>query len=117
MSERYELKQKDIIWIDFDPSRGHEIRKRRPALVISCNSYIRATRFVIVCPITSVIRDNPTYYTLNNYKTKGQVVTHQIHSYDYTLDAHRNIEYIESLRDQDFYRIAQLVGYDFGFKI
>ncbi|WP_154064494.1 type II toxin-antitoxin system PemK/MazF family toxin, partial [Enterococcus faecalis] len=28
-------KQKDIVWIDFDPSKGKEIRKRRPALVVS----------------------------------------------------------------------------------
>lgn len=29
-------KQKDIIWIDFDPSKGKDIRKRIPALVETC---------------------------------------------------------------------------------
>ena len=24
----------DIVWIDFDPQKGNEIQKRRPALVI-----------------------------------------------------------------------------------
>lgn len=25
----------DVVWIDFDPQKGNEIQKRRPALVIS----------------------------------------------------------------------------------
>lgn len=115
--DRYMPRQKDVVWIDFDPSRGHEIRKRRPALVVSSNEYNRATHFVIVSPITSVIRTNPTYYTLHDYQTEGQVVTHQLHAYDFTSDAHRNIEYIEYLRDEDFYKIAQLISYDFGFRL
>ena len=42
----------DIIILDFNPSSGAEIRKRRPAVVISNNKYSSLTGLVVVCPIT-----------------------------------------------------------------
>lgn len=114
----YVPKQKDIVWIDFDPSKGREIRKRRPAVVLSSNEYINATHFVIVSPITSTIRDLPTYITLNDqYKIHGQVNCQQIYSYDITNKANRNIEFVEKMKDEDFYRIAQLILWDFHFDL
>ena len=43
----------DVFWVSLDPSRGTEIRKTRPAVIVSndsCNKY--GTR-VIVLPVTS----------------------------------------------------------------
>lgn len=48
----YISQKQDIIWIDFNPSKGKEIQKRRPALVISSDNYNKQTGFVAVCPIT-----------------------------------------------------------------
>lgn len=48
----YIPQKQDIIWIDFNPSKGKEIQKRRPALVISSDNYNKQTGFVAVCPIT-----------------------------------------------------------------
>jgi mRNA interferase MazF len=31
----YLPKQKDVVWIDFNPQKGREIQKYRPALVLS----------------------------------------------------------------------------------
>jgi len=111
----YLPRQKDIIWINFDPQRGREIKKRRPALIISSDLYNQKTGFVIVAPITSTIRDSPGYLTLNNYQTHGQVVAAQIHSFDSSISANRTIDYIETMRDDDFYRVAQIVYYNFNF--
>ncbi|GAF37732.1 type II toxin-antitoxin system PemK/MazF family toxin [Lentilactobacillus farraginis] len=47
----YVPNQQDIIAIDFDPSVGHEIRKRRPALVLSNEGYSRLTGLVVISPI------------------------------------------------------------------
>lgn len=43
----------DIIWMDFDPSAGHEQRKRRPAVVVSNDEYNRFNNLIMVVPITS----------------------------------------------------------------
>lgn len=114
----YMPQQKDIVWIDFDPSKGREIRKRRPAVILSSSEYIKATHFVIVAPITSTIRKLPTYITLSDqYKIHGQVNCQQVYSYDITTKAKRNIEYIEKMKDEDFYKVAQLILWDFNFDI
>jgi len=86
-------KQKDIIWLDFDPSKGKEIKKRRPALVVSRNEFNERTGFCLVCPITSTKRKFATYIEIKDpQKIKGEVVTHQLRSVDWTT---RNIEKIE----------------------
>ncbi|EPE2274910.1 type II toxin-antitoxin system PemK/MazF family toxin, partial [Enterococcus faecalis] len=55
----YKPKQRDIVIIDFAPSKGYEIKKRRPALVMSKDNYNRSTNLVIVCPITSLSKERP----------------------------------------------------------
>lgn len=86
-------KQKSIIWIDFDPAKGKEIKKRRPALVVSKDSFNRNTGFCLVCPITSTNRNFGTYINIKDpQKISGEIVSHQIRSVDYL---NRNIEKIE----------------------
>lgn len=49
----YTPDQGDVIWLDFDPSSGKEIMKRRPAFVISRKAFNEHTGIAIVAPITS----------------------------------------------------------------
>ena len=53
---RFEPDAGDIVWTDFDPTLGREQAGARPALVVSPLAFYRASRFVIVCPITSRMR-------------------------------------------------------------
>lgn len=50
----------DLIWTDFDPTRGREQAGRRPALVVSPAAFTANT----VCPITSRVRPFPTSVVL-----------------------------------------------------
>lgn len=43
----------EVWWINFDPSVGGEIKKRRPAIIISNNAANRNLNRVQVVPITS----------------------------------------------------------------
>ena len=52
MSE-FEPTPGSLIWTDFDPRTGREQGGRRPALVVSPKPLFSASRFIIVCPITS----------------------------------------------------------------
>lgn len=89
----YSPKQKDIVWVDFDPSTGREITKRRPALVISNDEFNQKTGFCIVCPITSIHRGFKTYIPIQEpQEISGEIVAHQMKSIDYKK---RNIGKIE----------------------
>jgi len=43
----------EVWWVDFDPSTGSEIKKIRPAVVVSVNSANKALRRVQVVPLTT----------------------------------------------------------------
>ncbi|WP_192483790.1 MULTISPECIES: type II toxin-antitoxin system PemK/MazF family toxin [Cysteiniphilum] len=92
--KKYIPNQGDIIWLDFDPSAGREIIKRRPALVLTKAVFNEHTGFAFVAPITSTQRENKFEVILpNKCKTKGSVITFQIRSMDFNS---RNAEKIES---------------------
>jgi mRNA-degrading endonuclease toxin of MazEF toxin-antitoxin module len=38
-----------IVWLDFEPTKGREIGKYRPALVLSSREYNRKTGLLICC--------------------------------------------------------------------
>lgn len=50
--KQYVPERQDLIWINFKPSVGQEIRGRHPAIVISSANYSRLTGLVMVMPIT-----------------------------------------------------------------
>ncbi len=48
----------DVIDVNFDPQKGVEIKKYRPALVLSPYIFNRAQKVAVVCPITSRERNS-----------------------------------------------------------
>ncbi|AZS26249.1 type II toxin-antitoxin system PemK/MazF family toxin [Vibrio anguillarum] len=59
-------KRNDIIWLDFEPTKGKEIGKYRPALVLSSKEYNQQTGLLICCPISTSIRGQVTEVPVNN---------------------------------------------------
>ncbi len=47
------MKRGEVWWVEFDPSVGSEIRKRRPAVIVSNDSANRNLARVVVMPLTS----------------------------------------------------------------
>jgi mRNA interferase MazF len=73
----------DIVWTDFDPTRGREQAGRRPALVLSPAAFFRASRFAIVCPITARIRRFGTSVALPpDLAIQGEVLSSHVRSID-----------------------------------
>lgn len=83
----------DIVSLDFDPSAGKEIMKRRPAYVVSQKLFNEHTGFAVVAPITSTIRNMQLEIILpEELSTDGSILLHQMKSLDYE---NREIEFIE----------------------
>lgn len=85
--------QGDIVWLDFDPSAGKEIMKRRPAYIISREAFNAHIGLAIVAPITSTIRGIKLEVVLpGSMKTSGSILVYQFKSLDIFK---RNVEFIE----------------------
>ncbi|WP_125587755.1 type II toxin-antitoxin system PemK/MazF family toxin [Companilactobacillus jidongensis] len=110
----YIPEQGDLIYINFDPSVGREIHKRRPAIVISSTTFNYKTGYVAVCPITSTIRNNPIYVNLHSHKLKGQIISVQFKTLDFTSNE-RNIQFVEKCNPLDFMKTAKIVNDGLGF--
>lgn len=88
------VKQGDIILLDFDPSKGHEQQKTRPALVVSNNAYNQKSNIIWVCPISHA-KDYPLHIPLpNGLKTDGKVLCEHIRGMDIVS---RTYKYLESV--------------------
>lgn len=111
----YTPRQGDISTITFDPQEGREIKKRRPALVMSSTAYNSKTGFVQVCPITHRYRHYPGYITLpSGLRADGQISAIQLRSFDFTTRA-RNIRKIDKIDPRTFGLVAQYIRYIFNF--
>lgn len=105
---KYIPKQGDIIYLNLDPTIGHEQKGTRPAVVISTNTFNKYTKMAIVCPITSTDKEFPTHYKLENTnQVKGSVLCEHIRSIDYEK---RKVNYVEHLSDNDFISVMQLIN-------
>lgn len=49
------MKRGEVWWVEFDPSIGSEIRKTRPAVIVSNDAANRHLSRVVVVPFTSTI--------------------------------------------------------------
>src|SRR5438552_15215119 len=73
----------DLIWTEFDPTRGREQAGRRPALVVSSAEFTENTGLAVVCPITSRVRPFPTSVVLPpGLPVAGEILTSHIRSID-----------------------------------
>ena len=62
MVKKYIPKQGDIVFLDFNPTKGHEQKGTRPGMVISNDVFNINTKMVIICPISSNKKEFPTHY-------------------------------------------------------
>lgn len=73
----------DIVWIDFDPTKGHEQSGRRPALVISPKVYNAKSGLALACPITSQAKGYPFEVAFKTRAISGVILADQIRSVDW----------------------------------
>lgn len=77
------IKQGDLIWINLDPVFGHEQGGRRPAVVISGDSYNEMSGMMLICPITLQTKGFPFELPFATKKIKGIILTDQIRCVDW----------------------------------
>ena len=98
----------DVIWIDFDPQKGNEIQKRRPALVISSQIYnSTAMNLAFLCPITSTRRNNPFEVEIpEGLEIEGVILTDQAKSMDWR---ERRASFICEVPEETVHRVLRRI--------
>jgi mRNA interferase MazF len=76
------VKRFDVFLVSLDPTKGKEIKKTRPCLVVSPDEMNRFIATVIVAPMTTKDRDYPTRIPCEFQGKQGQVVLDQIRTVD-----------------------------------
>jgi len=85
----------DVVWISLNPQAGHEQAGRRPAVVLSPQSYNSKVGLVILCPVTNQIKGYPFEVPLPaGLPLAGAVLSDQVKSLDWRA---RNAELICTL--------------------
>jgi mRNA interferase MazF len=104
------VKQGSLVWLNFDPQTGHEQKGRRPALVISNDTFNHFSNLAIVCPITNTDKDYPFHIKLDERtKTTGVILCDQARALDINA---REYEFIETI---PYDIVSEVIDIMYGF--
>ncbi|WP_019895348.1 type II toxin-antitoxin system PemK/MazF family toxin [Hydrogenovibrio halophilus] len=110
---QYVPERNDIIWLDFEPTKGKEIGKYRPALVLSSKQYNKQTGLLICCPVSTSIRGNATEVDVLKLDQPSVVASSLIQTLSWK---DRKAKFITSaedgVMDQVLVRILPMIGAD-----
>ena len=110
---KYIPDRNDIIWLDFESTKGKEIGKYRPALVLSSKQYNKQTELLICCPISTSVRGAATEVTVNKLDKPSVVAASLIQTLSWKDRKPAFISKAENgVMDQVLVRIIPLIGAD-----
>ena len=74
----------EIVWLAFDPQTGREQAGRRPALVLSPETYNQKTGLAIFCPISSREKGYPFEVRVpKGFKVSGVILSDHVKNLDW----------------------------------
>jgi mRNA interferase MazF len=98
----------DVVWVTLNPQAGHEQAGRRPAVVLSPQSYNQKTGLAIFCPITSQVKGYPFEVLLpEGLPVAGAILSDQVKSLDWRA---RNAELVCTLPDETVSSVLEILA-------
>ena len=105
--------QGDILLINFNPSKGHEPAKKRPALVVSATRVNYMTNLILLVPITTTDNHFPLHVPIS----KGNVVEGFIQceaARALDLSCRDDIKHLGSIDDETLSAVLEALGVVLG---
>ncbi len=99
------VNQYDVFLIDLDPTKGHEIQKTRPCLVISPNEMNHSISTIIIAPMTTKSHPYPTRIEVIFKNKTGLIVLDQIR----TIDKTRLVKKMGKIEKEQIIRVKDVL--------
>ena len=99
------IRRGEVFLVDLDPTRGAEIQKTRPCVVVSPDDLNAHLRTVIVAPLTSGGQPFPLRVPCRFLNRSGQVVTDQLR----TVDRERLVRHLGRLSPATFAHVIAVL--------
>ena len=96
------IKQYEIYWVDLNPTRGSEMKKNRPCVIVSPNDMNIYLDTVIIAPITSSNKGYPFRVSCNI----GHIALDQLR----TVDKTRFRDYIQTLSSVNIMEVKHVLN-------
>ena len=90
------MKQFDIYWVDLNPTKGAETRKKRPCVIVQSTLINKGSRTIIIAPLLPDHKNWPFVVNITPTKTNN-------------LDKDRNLN-LKQIRAVDVSRISNKYG-------
>lgn len=103
---KYIPAQGDIVALNFYPQSGHEQKGRRPAIIISNQTFNQHMGLAFTCPITNTKRNSPFHIEVKSENITGFIMSEQMKSIDYNS---RNIKFIEKANQRTMSQILGII--------
>ena len=100
-----ELKQYEIVLVNLNPTKGSEINKTRPCVIISPNEMNMHLRTIIIAPMTTSSKNYPTRVEIKHNEKKGWIVIDQIR----TIDRERIIKILGEAEKSEIKEIKSVI--------
>lgn len=113
MATPYVPDRNHLVWLDFEPTKGKEIGKYRPALVLSSHAYNRQTGLLICCPVSTSVRGGMTEVPVNNIGSPSVVAASLVQTLSWTERKAKFIaEADDGVMEAVLARLLPLIGAD-----
>jgi mRNA interferase MazF len=98
--------RRDEVWlIALDPSKGSEIKKTRPCLVVSPDDMNEPLQTVLVAPMTTTQRNYPTRVGATFRNKTGQIALDQLRA----VDRQRLVRRLGAISSKTAYEVSSVL--------
>jgi mRNA interferase MazF len=106
MVKNYVPDRGDLVWLNFDPTKGHEQTGVRPAIVLTPTSFNDLNGLMLACPVTSKIKGYPFEVRVEGIKIDGVVLADQLRCIDWKA---RGVKFIEKTPMHSLSQVQEII--------